>query len=616
MTRVHHRALSLLLVLCGLPLAVQAELRTYDFNGFFGSRTFLPIDAPPEGAWPAPGEEFSGSITIDTDLQDASVEGGTATFAHAIKSMEIEIESPDQRFTFLRGVNGTGSVSINPGTHPGQPNNSGMQEISATVQGDLAENALGTISMTLVGRAANRPIFNNTDLESWDLTDIPAQLWDLQMRAPASAQITQPLLTIGRLTSLTLRPQGEGGRDTYAGADFPTPDAGQPSGAEWTEFAGSWVTENPTSSDAYLTDTSFAAFAMSTYIGPLPPTPGDNPWIPGFSLVPGVRTDYTFSGELVSTWRGSGNTLGAAYNVVDGQNFYELRLFPGGYATMYKVIGGKRTALGTARLPGSARVPACPTKTPSCLTGIDAHFEISREDYNTTIKINGVVVFNKVRQTELGMGQVGATSSFNSIKFRHFKLAATVPKLFPAPRAPESFITFSWFQFPSDANVFQPLSGVWGVGGADLSYTSGPQPLALSRFNQFGGAGSGPDYFLNTNLMTNMPSDPSSASAGLAYELVDAKNYYDIALGDNGTATLYQTIAGVRTAVASAPWQGGQSRSLQLGVIRFQNKTSVEVDGQRIFNEVPQAPLASHGWGLSSHDTYSNYNFISQFFNF
>lgn len=613
MTRVHYRALSLLLVLSGLPLGVQAELRTYDFNGFFGSRTFLPIDAPPEGAWPSPGEEFSGSITIDTDVQNASLEGGAATFANAIKSMEIEIFGPDQRFTFSRGVNGTGAVTFDPGTHPGQPNNSGVQEISAAVQGDLAENALGTISITLVGRAANRPIFNNTDLASWDLTDIPAQLWDLQMRAPASAQISQPLLTIGRLTSLTRRPDGEGGQDTYAGADFPEPVAGQPSGVEWTEFSGTWATQNPTSSDAYLTDTSFAAFAMSTYIGLLPPIPGDTPWIQGFSLVSGIRTDYTFSGEVSSTWRGSGNTLGAAYNVVDGQNFYELRLFPSGYATVYSVIAGKRTALATAPLPGSTRVPACPVKTPNCLTGIDAKFEISRHDYNTTIKINGVVLFNNLRQTELGMGQVGPTSSFNSTKFRHFKLVAQVPKIFPEPRAPEFYYTASWFRFPYDVS-FQPLSGVWGIGGVDLSYGSGPQPLALSEFNL--PAGVSRDYFLNTNLMTNMPSDPGSASAGMAYELVDARNYYDVAIGDNGTATLYQTIAGVRTAIASAPWQGGQSRSVQLGVIRFQGKTSVEVDGERIFNEVPQAPLASHGWGVTSNDTYSYFNFISEFYNF
>ena len=614
MTRVHRRILSLLLVLAGLPLGVRAELRTYDFNGFFGSRTFLPIDAPPEGAWPSPGEEFSGSITIDTDVQNATLEGGTATFANAIKSMEIEIFSPDQRFTFLRGVNGTGSVTVNPGSHPAQPNNSGLQEISAAVRGDLAENALGTISMTLVGRAANRPIFNSTDFSSWDLTDIPAQLWDLQMQAPQGAQISQPLLTIGRLTSLTRRPDGEGGEDTYAGADLPNPVAGEPSGSEWTEYAGTWVAENPTSSDAYLTDTSFAAFAVAAYISPLPPIPGDTPWIPGFSLVPAPRTDYTFSGEVSSTWRGSANTLGAAYNVVDGQNFYELRLFPGGFATVYKVIAGTRTAIATAPLPRSARVPACPVKTPNCLTGIDAHFEISRKNYNTTIKINGVVLFKDLRQTELGMGQVGPTSSFNSIKFRHFKLVALVPKIFPAPRAPETYFTASWFQFPWDV-VFHPLSGSWGIGGVDLSYTSGPQPLALSEFNMLG-TGPGPDYFLNTNLMTNMATDVGSASAGLAYELVDAQNYYDVALGVNGTATLYQTIAGVRTAVASAPWQGGQSRSLQLGVIRFQNKTSIEVDGERIFNEVPQAPLASHGWGVSSNNTYSYFNFISQFNNF
>ena len=266
-------------------------------------------------------------------------------------------------------------------------------------------------------------------------------------------------------------------------------------------------------------------------------------------------------------------------------------------------------------MPGSARVPACPKTTPSCLTGIDAHFEISRSDYDTTIKINDVVMFDKLRQTELGMGQVGPTSSFNSVKFRNFKLVRQVPKIFPAPRAPESFITLSWFPFPNNPQfIFQPLSGTWGDGGVDSSYASGREPLALSE--ALLQAPNGPDYFLNTNLMTAMPTDPSSASAGLAYELVDARNYYDIALGDNGKATLYQTTAGVRTAVASAPWQGGQSWSVQLGVIRFQNKTSIEVDGHRIFNEVPQLPLASHAFGLSSNDTFSYYNFISQFFNF
>src|ERR1700731_2891797 len=107
MTRVHRRILSLVLVLAGIPSGARAELRTYDFNGFYGSRTFLPIDAPPEGAWPSPGEEFSGSITIDTDRVSVSIEDGTVTFANAIKSMEIEVFSPDQRFTFSRGVNGT-----------------------------------------------------------------------------------------------------------------------------------------------------------------------------------------------------------------------------------------------------------------------------------------------------------------------------------------------------------------------------------------------------------------------------------------------------------------------------------------------------------------------------
>jgi hypothetical protein len=47
MKRVRHLTALLVLVLAGLSFQARAELRTYDFNGFFGSRTFLPIDAPP-----------------------------------------------------------------------------------------------------------------------------------------------------------------------------------------------------------------------------------------------------------------------------------------------------------------------------------------------------------------------------------------------------------------------------------------------------------------------------------------------------------------------------------------------------------------------------------------
>lgn len=265
-------------------------------------------------------------------------------------------------------------------------------------------------------------------------------------------------------------------------------------------------------------------------------------------------------------------------------------------------------------MPSSARVPACPANSSNCLTGIDANFEITRSDYDTTIKINGVVVFNNLRQPELGMGQVGPTSSFNSIEFRHFKLVANVPKLFPAPRAPEFFFTLSWIQFSYQANIFQPLTGLWGIGGVDSSYGSGIAPLGVSMFVPQG-PGPGPDYFLNTNLVTETPVN-GTASAGLAYELTDAQDYYDVALAVDGTATLNQTIAGVRTVVATAQWQGGQSRSFQLGVIRFQDKTSIEVDGQRIFNEVPQVPLVSHGWGVTSNELAASFNFISTFYNF
>jgi len=191
---------------------------------------------------------------------------------------------------------------------------------------------------------------------------------------------------------------------------------------------------------------------------------------------------------------------------------------------------------------------------------------------------------------------------------------ASVPKLFPPSQPPAGGFELSWIQFSYQANLFQPLTGLWGIGGIDSSYASGIAPLGLSMFVEQATPGPGPDYFLDTNLVIETPVT-SAASAGLAYELVDAQNYYDVALAVDGTATLNQTIGAVRSVVATAQWQGGLN-NFQLGVIRFQDKTTIEVDGKRIFNEVPQAPLAIHNWGVTSDENEALFNFLYQYYTF
>ncbi|HEY0724053.1 MAG TPA: hypothetical protein VGD41_08745, partial [Pyrinomonadaceae bacterium] len=444
-----------------LPLQCLAHVRTYDFTGHFASRTFEP-DGAFDAAFPWPGMEFIGSIAIDVDhSHDRNPDPQVGQFFGVVKSIELQFTTPNDRLRYSRRLNGGSELMVDAGSSLGD-----REEIRATVFDVVTEGGITGVTLTLVGRAANRNALASADVEA-AFTAIPAELWELQIRSKTKTPAGEPILVIGRLSAMRERAPEEGGTDTYENSDFP-PRPDTPVGRFWFPGSGTWeVRYDP---DVYYTNTTVEPFALSLFGGTLGLRREDGSIN---ETVASVRTDYSVEGFLSSKWKARGNTLGLVYNYSDPSNFYELRLFPSGIATVTKVIGGKRTVVSTARYRRGPKTSASPqpedVSKPTLaqpdsvraehLAAIDAFVRIQRSGFSTTIQVNDKILFRRLEQRELGGGFVGVFSSWNSIRFRNFRFRVHVPRLFPPDAGPHQLLTQAIFVFPWDLQLWTAHSG-------------------------------------------------------------------------------------------------------------------------------------------------------------
>lgn len=592
--RPHFRRALLLTAVCitAFPLQCLAHVHKYEFTGHFASRTFEP-DGAFDAAFPWPGMEFIGSIAIDMDhAHDRNPDPQVGQFSGVVKSIELQFTTPSDRLRYSRRLNGGSELVVNSGSSLGD-----REEIRATVFNVVTEGGITGVTLTLVGRAANRNALAAAGVDA-AFTAIPAELWELQIRSKTKTPAGQPILVIGRLSAMRERAPDEGGMDTYENSDFPPrPDA--PVGRFWFPGSGTWeVRHDP---NVYYTNTSVEPFALSLFGGTLGLRREDGSTN---EMVAGIRTDYSVEGFLSSRWKARGNTLGLVYNYVDPNNFYELRLFPSGIATVTKVISGERTLVSAARYRRGAEH----------LAGIDAFVRIQRSGFTTTIQVNDRILFRKLEQRELGGGFVGVFSSWNAIRFRNFQFKAHVPRLFPPDPGPHQFLTQAIFVFPFDLQLWTAHRGTWEIDRSIFSYANTRrEPWALTSFS-YGPPPIAADKTVDVTVFAE-PAENSESSVGVVYELATENDHYDVALFDDGRAVAYEVAGGLRTPVAYGRWAGGLGRWLNVGIVRFAGKSSIEVDGERVFDELDQPPLASHEIGLTTNLKTAAFNHISLYWN-
>ena len=139
------------------------------------------------------------------------------------------------------------------------------------------------------------------------------------------------------------------------------------------------------------------------------------------------------------------------------------------------------------------------------------------------------------------------------------------------------------------ANGWLALSGTWGATGQVYRQTA-----VSSRCLSFYNSKSWSSYTYNVDCYPNY-----SNGFGAVYNYQDANNYYELFLTTSGTATIYKTIAGVRTQVATSSYSGGgQYVWSHLKIAYNGTATTIMINGSTVCNNITQLEIGSGKVGL------------------
>ena len=155
-------------------------------------------------------------------------------------------------------------------------------------------------------------------------------------------------------------------------------------------------------------------------------------------------TNFTYHVRISNGFSNAGNLMGAVYNYQDPNNYYAVKFAPtgGNNAQLINVIGGTTTsAAPDSHYDGG---------------GQDVWFDVDviRSGTSTTVKVNGVTVFDNVVQNELGAGNIALITTFADGRFDNVAFTDT-----------SSGASFSENFDSGFANGWTSAGGTWKVDG-------------------------------------------------------------------------------------------------------------------------------------------------------
>jgi hypothetical protein len=312
----------------------------------------------------------------------------------------------------------------------------------------------------------------------------------------------------------------------------------------WTVAAGTWAAQGSVYRSSGIGGNDISIYGAVTWLG-----------------------DYTFRAKINNAYNALANQAGVVYNYRNANNYYAVKFSPTGRAFLVKVIGGTETAVANANYAGG---------------GSEVWFtvEVARAGTATTVKVNGVTVFNNVSQPELGPGKVGLITSFADASFNDVTVDSATP--------------FSENFSDGVANSWVVGAGTWSVVNANTYRSTAIGGLDRSIY----GAASWLSGFSYRARIYNAYSADGNL-AGLIYNYVNANNYYAVKFAPTGRAFLVKMIGGTETPVANASYSGGGSGVwFDVEVLRAGTATTVKVNGVTVFNNVTQNELGAGRVGL------------------
>ena len=330
----------------------------------------------------------------------------------------------------------------------------------------------------------------------------------------------------------------------------------------WSGVAGTWQV-----SDGTVSGSAGGPAGIAVYTG--------GNWATDFLYQVRVRNDFT----------NYGNRAGAVYNYQDPANYYAVQFSPvappgdppGPTAYLNRVTGGTTVTLQRAPFSGGE-------------SGVWFDVDVIRSGTGTTVKVNGVTVFNNVTQSELGAGEIGLITQDTNAQFDNVVLTET-----------DSAAPLSENFDDGLANGWTMASGRWAIeGGGYRSDTLGSQDVAI-----YLGGSWATDFLYKARVRNDFTSYGNQA--GVIYNYQDSANYYAVQFspvappGDppGPTAYLNRVTGGTTVTLQRAPFSGGATGIwFDVDVIRSGTSTTVKVNGVTIFDSATQSELGTGRVGL------------------
>lgn len=126
--------------------------------------------------------------------------------------------------------------------------------------------------------------------------------------------------------------------------------------------------------------------------------------------------DIEFRARIVNRYANAGNLVGLTYAYRSADDYFEVVFSPTGVAKMNRVLKGVTTNIATASYSGG---------------GQHRWFRVQliQRQLRTTVKVNGVTVFNEVPQPDAGGAHLGLVAHWTKANFDDI----FVTELPPAP---------------------------------------------------------------------------------------------------------------------------------------------------------------------------------------
>jgi hypothetical protein len=292
--------------------------------------------------------------------------------------------------------------------------------------------------------------------------------------------------------------------------------------------------------------------------------------------------------------------VGAVFDFADADNFHEVTISATGIAQLRSRIGGVSRTLSSAAVeaPGANQW---------------VHVTLVRSSGQTTLRIDGALVFDNVAQRGLQPGDAGliarnTNARFDDLSVRGFGRQDPYRENFN----------------DGAANEWNPLSGTWSA--ASKAYTSTavvPTAITLSPLQRLWDvkrATTDLAYTFKVRMLN--PYGGSGNLVGIAW-VRDAANYTEAVFSPTGEARLNEIVNGRRSTIASAAYLGGQRNTwfeveVSDDADTAHRPTHIKVNGVPVFDVAPniragQLSLITH-WSPAQFDNVrAAFHFFSSF---